>query len=381
MKTSEKEGCFGIVVSGGPAPGINCVISSAVIHANNLGFEVKGIVDGFKGFENPYSEPVLDLRTEIVSNIYNTGGSILGATRFNPFTNPESRRKFINGLQQYKIDKLIVIGGEGSAYLSHQLITECPEIRVAHVPKTIDNDLILPGNHPSFGFETARFVGTQIVDTLMVDAKTTRRWFLVTSMGRKAGFLALGLGLAAGATLTLIPEQFPKKNHTPDEVADLIFHSMKRRWKLGKPYGVALIAEGVLDCLDAKTCSVLQNCSRDELGRIKYSQIEIGDVVLPPLRDRLIAEDMDLKVITKNIGYELRCHAPVSFDIEYTKFLGYGAVKLLLDGHNGVMVTRDFDMLGFERLDDLARPDGTIISRQVDLSSDLYRVARSFMML
>lgn len=370
---------FGIVVSGGPAPGINCVISSVVIDAENLGYRVKGLTNGFKGLSSGDRGSVIDLSTEMVSRIYNTGGSILGTSRFNPMLDPTHQENFLRGIKENDIDKLVVIGGEGSAFLSYHLSKECPDLKIAHVPKTIDNDLILPNQYPSFGFETARYVGTHIIDTLMTDAKTTRRWFLVTSMGRKAGFLALGLGIASGATLTLIPEEFSDTRPTPNDIASIIFNSMKKRSENGKDYGVAIIAEGVLDCIDPESSTVLKNCSRDAIGRLEYSQIEFGEVVLPTLKGMCRDAGLGMKIITKNMGYELRCHEPVSFDIEYTKFLGYGAVKHILEGRSRIMVTRDFDTLGFEPLEDMIQKDGTIRSRRVDLDSDLYRVARSFM--
>lgn len=373
------KGNFGIIVSGGPAPGINSVISTSVIEANNRGYEVRGIVGGFEGLSMGDNDAIVPLTTQMVSRIYNQGGSILGTSRFNPFNSPEHRTRFVRGLIENNIDKLIIIGGEGTAYLSYQLGKLCPDFRIVSVPKTIDNDLILPNHYPSFGFETARFVGTKILDTLMVDARTTKRWYIVTSMGRKAGFLALGLGIASGATLTLIPEELEAGKSQPEDLADIIFGSMKKRALAKKRYGVAILAEGILDMLDPESSPALKNCPRDELGRIKYSEIELGDVLLPLIKERCKTEGIEIKMISKNIGYELRCAAPVSFDIEYTKFLGYGAVKHILEGQTNVMVTRDFDNLGFEPLEQLMRPDGSVRSRKVNLDSDLYRGARSFM--
>jgi 6-phosphofructokinase 1 len=139
------------------------------------------------------------------------------------------------------------------------------------------------------------------------------------------------------------------------------------------------MAEGILDCLDPDSSSVLKDCPRDELGRIKYSQVELGDVIGPDLKEMCAKEGFEVSFYTKNIGYELRCYPPVSFDIEYTKFLGYGAVKFLTEGKSGIMVTRDFDHLGFEPLEQMIQNDGFIRARKVDLNSDLYRVAQRFM--
>lgn len=377
---SRSRNFFGIVVSGGPAPGINTVINSSVIEASNRGFSVKGLMNGFRGITTNEPGAVVDLNVSNVSSIYNQGGSILGTSRFNPLKDPESVEKFRNGLREHNIDKLIVIGGEGSAFLSHKLTTLAPEIAVAHVPKTIDNDLILPNKYPSFGFETALYAGTRIVDTLREDAKTCRRWFLATTMGRKAGFLALGIGLTASATATLIPEEFAGNSPKPSDIAKILFGTIKKRVEMGKNYGVFVLAEGIIDCIDPSESEALRECIRDDLGRIRYSQVELGDVLLPALREMLKREKMDdVHIITKNIGYELRCCDPVSFDIEYTKFLGYGAIQHLLAGYSGIMVTRDFDKLGFQNLAEMVGPDGMICSRRVDLQSDLYKVARSFM--
>lgn len=370
---------FGIVVSGGPAPGINSVISSSVIEANNRGYTVKGLVNGFRDLTMGEPGSVINLTTEMVTNIYAKGGSILGTSRFNPLKDDKLLKQFLDGLEQHNIDKLIVIGGEGSAYLSLKLSQLHNHLSIVHVPKTIDNDLVLPNNYPSFGFETALHQGTKILEILREDAKTCRRWFLATTMGRKAGFLALGMGLASGATSALIPEEFAEFSPTADDIAAIISSSIRKRISMGKNYGVIILAEGILDCLDASKSSALQSCVRDDMGRIRYSQVELGDVIIPPLKGLLKNAGIDVHIITKNIGYELRCCDPISFDIEYTKFLGYGAVQHVLEGNSGIMVTRDFDKLGFIPLASMAGDNGVIKSRGVDLSSDLYRVARSFM--
>jgi ATP-dependent phosphofructokinase / diphosphate-dependent phosphofructokinase len=374
-----KEGCIGILVSGGPAPGINSVISACVNEADKRGVKVKGLKNGFKGITMNIPNSVVNLTPENVHGIYNTGGSILGTSRFNPFSREETAEDFLTSLESNNINKLIVIGGEGSAYVSYQVSKKFPDIKVMHVPKTIDNDLILPHHYPSFGFETARYVGTNILYTIMTDAITCQRWFLVTCMGRKAGFLALGLGVASGATLTLIPEEYIGKNPTPGDIAHEVFKTMEKSKSLGHEYGVVILAEGILDALDPNYSEELKNCQRDELGRIRYSMLELGDVIADPLIRICKQESLDIRINTKNIGYELRCHQPVSFDVEYTTFLGFGAVRLLMEDIHGVTVTRDFDKLGYEPLSNMILPDGTVRSRNVDVSSELYQISRSFM--
>jgi 6-phosphofructokinase 1 len=367
---------LGIVVSGGPAPGINSVIHSAVIEAEKLGYESFGFEKGFKNVCEKGTEAIRPLKVKKVSRIANTGGSVLGTSRFNPLGKDEDRVRFLVALKEAKIQRLIVIGGEGSAYLSYLLDKE--GFQVIHVPKTIDNDLPLPNNYPSFGFESAREVGSQIVDTLMTDAKTCQRWYLSICMGRQAGFLALGLGLASGATLTLIPEEFGGRLYSLDEMAEIVFESIQLRYQQQRRYGVALLAEGLLDRIDPASCSDVANTPRDHLGRISYSELELSSLLIPLLRDKCEQAGLDVSIRDKTIGYELRCAPPTPFDIEYTKFLGLGAAELIDKGTSGHMVIRSYDNLGSIPLSALI--DGEKLrARTVDLESDFYRVARSFM--
>lgn len=381
---SNNRGRFGIVVSGGPAPGINGVISSCVIEASNLGYETIGFQKGFQGICSEGALAVTPLTIQEVTPYTSRGGSILGISRFNPFQNEQTRGALERALKDNQVDKLIVIGGEGSAFLSYMLNKSFEGIQVVHVPKTIDNDLVLPHGHPSFGFETARYIGTGIIETLIADAKTCERWFLAVTMGRQAGYLALGIGVAAGATITLIPEEFSGKLRSPKEILQPVLDSIKLRANQGKKYGVAILAEGILDCLDPDTVEGMEKWPRDDLGRITYSELELGDVLLPYLKRACKEEQLDIVLKTKNIGYELRCAKPSAFDIEYTRFLGFGAIRLLLDGHSGIMVVRDNESLTYRPLSEIVKEDSasgetSTLSRTVNLDSDFYQVARSFM--
>lgn len=370
---------IGIVVSGGPAPGINSVISSIVIAACNRGITPYGLQDGFAGVAAQGSAAVRQLSIGEVSTIHSTGGSILGTSRCNPLTREGNREQFTAALRDKSITALIVIGGDGSAFLSAQLSQEFPDLAVLHVPKTIDNDLVLPNHHPSFGFETARHASQEILNTLMVDARTTNRWFLVTTMGRSAGYLALGAGIAAGVTLTLIPEEFAEERKTPQQMAKIIFSTLEKRTAMGRPYGVILCAEGVAECLDLSHSSQDSSLPVDHMGRPKFSDIDLGDLLLDPLRTLCESSELKTQITAKNIGYELRCRPPIAFDVEYTRFLGFGAVELLSVGERSCMVVRDFDRLSSRPLSELADANGRIRRRRVDIHSDLYRVARSFM--
>lgn len=380
----DRDGNFGIVVSGGPAPGINSVIASVVHSAAIQNKKVYGFHGGFLGLSSPDNSPYKNSNIELLKDIStntlaNSGGSMLGTSRFNPFVEEETKNTLFSRLEEYNVNKLVVIGGEGSAYLSYQITKAKPSIKVAHIPKTIDNDLILPNKHPSFGFETARSVGTKILKTLLAEARTTGRWFIVKTMGRNAGFLALGTGIAAGATITLIGEQFEGNQVTPKDVAKIITGSIKKRINLGKHYGIAVIAEGILDKFDEKHVEELADVPRDDMGRIRMSEVKLEDLVRRSVSQACKEQDINIRITAENIGYELRCHDPIPFDIEYTKLLGYGAVKYLTEGHGGIMIVRDFDNLAYVPLINMLGEDETLRTRKVDLNSDVYRVASSFM--
>ena len=376
-----ESGNFGIIVSGGPAPGINSVIASVVIQAAREGCRTKGFQRGFAGIIEDGQDCVCDLDIAQVSPIANTGGSILGTSRINPFATAEGEKKLKSLLDANSIDKLVVIGGEGSAFLSLTTAKKFPTIRVAHIPKTIDNDLILPNKHPSFGFETARFAGTRILNTIIAEAKTTTRWFIVRTMGRKAGFLAMGMGLSSGATLSIIAEQFSDRSKLhPNDIANIIVSSIKNRIANGKNYGTAVISEGIIDLFDPAEVDELKDSPRDDMGRLRFAEIDLEIIIAKAVRRQLEEEGIKMRISTNSIGYELRCREPVPFDIEYTRLLGFGAVKYLLEGQEGIMVVRDFDNLAYVPLESMVNQStGVLKTRKVDLNSDIYKVASSFM--
>ena len=200
-----------ILVGGGPAPGINSVIGAATIRAELEGLDVIGLRDGFEWIMKGDIDHVTPLTVDAVSRIHFRGGSYLGISRANPTTSHTALENTLISLLRLNVTQLITIGGDDTAFSAMSLERRADgRIRVVHVPKTIDNDLDLPPYVDTFGYQTARHYGVEIVKNLMVDAKTTSRWYFVVAMGRKAGHLALGIGKAAGATLTLISEEFPR---------------------------------------------------------------------------------------------------------------------------------------------------------------------------
>ena len=181
---------FGILVGGGPAPGINGVIGAAATVALRRGHSVVGILDGFNWIMQGDTSRTVDLDEDGVSRIHLQGGSILHTSRANPTKNPEHLAAVVKSLDSLGIDHLITIGGDDTASSANR-VAEAAEgrIKVVHVPKTIDNDLPLPEGIPTFGFETAREHGTTVVERIQMDMQTTNRWFFIVMMGRseKAG--------------------------------------------------------------------------------------------------------------------------------------------------------------------------------------------------
>ncbi len=338
MEPAKSSGKLGIVVGGGPAPGINGVISAVTIEAIVNGMEVYGFIDGFKHLVKGSVSNIKKLSIEDVKGIHLKGGSILGTSRTNPAKNDADMKQVLESLKTLGITKLVTIGGDDTAFSASQVYLRAGgAIHVAHVPKTIDNDLPLPPSTPTFGFETARHYGVKIVRSLSEDAKTTSRWYLVISMGRAAGHLALGIGKAAAATLTIIPEEFHDRDVSMDEVVDILLGSILKRRKNGSNYGVAVLAEGLLEKIGEKGLSNLDSTElgrygkveRDPHGHLRLGEIEFGRMVKDHLAAKLEELGISLTVIDKDLGYELRCADPIPFDAEYTRDLGYGAVKFL----------------------------------------------------
>jgi 6-phosphofructokinase 1 len=370
-----------ILVGGGPAPGINGVISAATIEARNRGVAVLGIVDGFRWLAQGQIDRVRPLEVSDVSRIHLRGGSILRTSRTNPARDAATLRAAVDALAKLEVDALITIGGDDTAFSASRVAAEAGgRLRVVHVPKTIDNDLPLPGGAPTFGFETARHVGVSIVETIMEDARTTGRWYLLVAMGRKAGHLALGIGKAAGATLTLIPEEFPGRPVPLARIADDLEGCVIKRLAAGSEHGVVVIAEGVAELLDPADLAGIETAERDEHGHVRLSELPLGEVLKNELRSRLGARGIALKVVAKDIGYELRCADPIPFDLEYTRDLGYGAAVFVLEGGSGAMITRQDGRVVPIPFEELMDPrTGRTRVRLVDVGSQSYRVAQKYM--
>lgn len=393
---------MGIIVGGGPAPGINGVIGAAAIEAVNNGLRVLGFYDGFSNLVSDkfdVNEHVVDLKIKDMSRVHFDGGSVLRTARTSLLdqtklksssvvqADSQKTTRVVERLTALGVTHLLTIGGDDTA-LSARFVAEHSngQIRVVHVPKTIDNDLPLPRDVPTFGFNTARHVGAEIVSNLMEDSRTTKRWYVVVTMGRNAGFLAQGIGKAAGATLTLIPEEFPDTT-TVARIGDVLEGAMLKRRMMGRSDGVAVVAEGLAYKLgDVAELSRLlgREVPVDAAGHPRLSEVPLAQILKEEVERRFSERGEKITIVGHTLGYELRCARPATSDMVYTRDLGHGGVRLLLDASRdlppGIMVTLQNGNLvpvPFEEMIDPVTNRTKI--RRVDLSSYSYSVARAYM--
>jgi len=315
--------------------------------------------------------------------------SLLDTTRTQEHTMvaPDPRRvgEVIRNFRALGLTHLLTIGGDDTALSARFVCDSADEhLRLVHVPKTIDNDLPLPQDASTFGFPTARYVGTQLVKNLMRDSQTTGRWYLVETMGRSAGWLAQSIGLAAGTTLTLIPEEF-EENTKLHHIVDVVEGAILKRRVMGRPDGVALLAEGLAYRLgdpDELAQLLGREVPLDAAGHLRLSEVNLAHLIRNEVERRSIERGSKLTLIDHELGYELRCADPTPRDMQYCRSLGYFAVQLLMhdDVAPGVLVTVVNGNLNPIDLHDLIDPETNRIAvRRVDIRSDTYRVARAYM--
>jgi ATP-dependent phosphofructokinase / diphosphate-dependent phosphofructokinase len=384
MKTS-----VGILVGGGPAPGINGVISALTLEARSRAHRVIGIYDGFQWLMTEDTGHVKELDHDDVSRIHFQGGSILNTSRANPTKRAEDLERVVKTLDNLGIGYLATIGGDDTMFAASQVARQAAgRIRVCHVPKTIDNDLPLPGEIPTFGFATARQLGFELVHNIMEDSRTTGRWYFVVVMGRTAGHLALGIGKATGATLTVIPEEFsgPVRMETVCDILEGAILKRKALWN--RSDGVAVIAEGLLERFPAEELSAIEGVriAHDSYGHLRLAELDLAYILKTLVEHRFAARAAPMSIVHKNIGYEVRSAQPIAFDCEYVRTLGYGAIDFLLSHEpeneklSGALVClvdgehqyRDFADL-------LDSKTGKSRVRVVDVDKPSYKIAREYM--
>ncbi|HSC26498.1 MAG TPA: diphosphate--fructose-6-phosphate 1-phosphotransferase, partial [Vicinamibacterales bacterium] len=341
-----------------------------------------GIRDGFEWIMQGNVERVIPLEIDQVSRIHFRGGSHIGLSRANPTLDPDHLETVVISLLRLNVSMLITIGGDDTAYSAMKLEEKAGgRIQVVHVPKTIDNDLDLPPHVDTFGFQTARHYGAEIVKNLMVDAKTTSRWYFVITMGRKAGHLALGIGKAAGATLTLIPEEWAGRKIRLKAIVDTLVGAIIKRLSYGRRDGVAIIAEGLILDIEPEDLAGLHEVERDAHGHVRIAEVNIGEILKAEVQTRLKEFALKTTIAAKNIGYELRCADPIPMDMAYTRDLGYCAAKYLLEGGNAAVISMQagqFVPIPFSQMIDANTGRARI--RVVDIHSTRYAIARRYML-
>lgn len=383
------EHSLGILVGGGPAPGINSALSAAAIGAIQAGLEVVGIYDGFSHLIAGRDDMVRRLELGDVSRIHAQGGSIIRTSRANPTRSEEDLQRTVDALKKLDLTYLVTIGGDDTASAAAAVCQHSGGgLRFAHIPKTIDNDLPLPGGAPTFGFETARQLGTELALNLMEESRSTNRWCIAVVMGRKAGHLALGIGKAAGATLTIIPEEFRASEITLDDVCLAIEGAMLKRRAHGRMDGVAVVAEGVAAKMDPDKLAQLPGVEvrYDAHDNIRLEKIPLEAILEREIVRRFAERGETITVVPVTLGYLLRCAAPIPFDIDYTRTLGFGAVDFLLSedpkdqAQSGGLVCLDEGRLRMVPFEEIQDPETKRIrTRMVDVRSEYYKVAREYM--
>jgi 6-phosphofructokinase 1 len=372
---------IGIVVGGGPAPGTNGVIAAVAIEAINKGCTPVGFHDGFEWLSERYTDEQHELTIDEVSRVHLDGGVILGTSRADIAHDRQSLENAVAALKKLGIDALVTIGGDDLVRSSIAIEQESHgAIKVVQVPKSIDNDLWLPEAVTTLGFETARQVGVDMVQNLMEDARTTGRWYLGVTMGRPTGHLTLGIGKAASATCTIIPEEFHTETISLSDIAEIVEGSIIKRRAMGRSHGVALLSEALVERFDPAEVAELQDVDHDAQGNIRVTEIDLGRKVKNEVQIRLEQRNIKVTIVDKTIGYELRCAPPIPYDAEYARDLGYAAVQYLFTGGSAAMITMqsgEFRPVPFAEVVDQTTGRGR--QRPVDVSTESYSVARDYM--
>jgi len=360
-----------ILCAGGPAPGINTVVSAVTKIFLQNGFQVLGINGGYKSLFS--SEPAFEyLDFEYADQIYSRGGSALKMSRYKP-KDGEFRVDFF---RKNNVKVLVTIGGDDTASTANRLTkflsSQKLNVKSIHVPKTIDNDLPLPEGTPTFGYHSAKEEGVRLATTLYEDARTSGSWFVVSCMGREAGHLAFGIGTACHYPMIIIPEMFDKTKITFEKITNLVISSMVKRRLLGIDYGVAIISEGVFHFMsDEEIIETGINFTYDEHGHPELGNVSKSHIFNMLTQQKLKTLRINVKSRPNEMGYELRCCRPIAYDLNYATRLGLGVFQLYKKGLTGCMVIIDrTGEVSHLYLKDVEDENGKVKPRLVNISTD-----------
>lgn len=365
-----------ILTGGGPAPGMNTVVASVAKTFLQKGYRIVGLHGGYSGLFNK-NPKTTDIDFLLADDIFNRGGSYLTMSRFKP-TDKNFEEDFnLDFFVKNNIKLLVTVGGDDTASTANRIakFLEDKKYPIAniHVPKTIDNDLPLPAGSPTFGYQSAKEMGTIIGRTVMTDAKTSANWFVVAAMGRSAGHLAFGIGTACHYPMIVIPEMFNKTTITVEKIVNLVVSAIIKRKIMGIEYGAAMISEGVFHELsDEEIKKSGVTFSYDDHGHPELGKVSKAHIFNEMLEKRLGELGIKVKSRPVEIGYEVRCQTPIAFDLVYCSNLGMGTYKLFSEGKTGCMVYVDpagqVSPLYLKDLQD--KKTGKIPPRLVDINSD-----------
>ena len=305
---------IGVLTGGGDCPGLNPVIRAVVRKAFNEGFEIIGIRNGWKGLRDNETTP-LDVRA--VSGILPKGGTILGTSRTNPYKIEGDIRKVKENYKSLGLYALIAIGGEDTLGVAARLCKE--GLNIVGVPKTIDNDL--SNTDYTFGFDTAINIVTEAIDRLHTTAESHNRVMVIETMGRHAGWIATEAGIAGGADVILIPE-------IPIDIGE-VCNLLKKRHERGKNFSIVVVAEGA----KFKEGDIIKQEEKlDAFGHVRLGGI--GQVLAD-----LIEKKTGFETRVTVLGHLQRGGTPSAFDRVLGTRFGVEAVKLVLEGKFGYMVS------------------------------------------
>ena len=332
------KGSIAILAGGGPAPGINSVISSIAKVFIKDGYKVIGLHQGYKTLFSDTPD-MIEIDFALADRIHNQGGSALEMSRHKPKDTDFNTGFFIKN----DIRLLVTIGGDDTASTANRiskfLISNDVKIQNIHVPKTIDNDLPLPDGIPTFGYQSAKQEGVRLATTVYEDARTSGNWFMVSAMGREAGHLAFGIGAACHYPMIIIPEMFNQTEVTFERILRLVVSSMIKRKILGISYGTAIVSEGVFHFMtddEIRSSSIV--FTFDEHGHPELGNVSKAHIFNMLLQRKVKELNLNIKSRPVELGYELRCVQPIAFDMLYCSLMGIG-VKILFDeGFSGCMV-------------------------------------------
>ncbi|HSD89747.1 MAG TPA: 6-phosphofructokinase [Kofleriaceae bacterium] len=400
----------GLVFSGGPAPAANAVISSAAISFLEDNRECIGFFHGYSNLEgyHPVTHRLLPdehyriFNLKDLSGLRNTRGIVIGTARTNPGKGIEKAadlddpsktlhlRNVYNAMVDLEIDALISIGGDDTLKTANflyeyqkRLPKEARRVQVIHLPKTIDNDY--RGIDFTFGFFTAVDVMAKELQNLRADAIATSSYFIVETMGRKAGWLSYGVAIAGEANLVLAVEDVTGsltvdgkgKHLSLDALVERLVDLIITREKRGKHYGTVVLAEGLAEMLPE---TQIANLPLDEHGHLPLGRFDLGKLVSQLVSKRYEQKTGRKKKLTGlQLGYESRCAPPHAFDVMLGSQLGIGAYRALveenLDGHM-VSVSGQLD-LNYVPFKDLINPTNLKTEvRFIKTGSDYHKLAR-----